>query len=178
MKAPPVFVLQFDPSLIDEKASRYAYSDDDAVLAAGARIRSGEYTKANLEKIFLWKTNGRGKSRLLRNSDDEIKDALQLASNARTERSALAVLTGLNGVDLPVASAILTAIFPETYTVLDFRALEALGQNPSSYTINFYIAYLDACRGLVAIHNLPGLRHLDRALWQWSKDKSKEGSCS
>jgi hypothetical protein len=173
MRVAPVFELQFDPSLIDEKALSYKDSDDETAFAAGAKIRSGKYTKENLEAIFRWKTNSRGISRIQENSPEDVRDALRLATDAQSVRAALAVLTGLNGVDLPVASAILTAIFPETYTVLDFRALEALGQKPSSYTINFYITYLGACRGLVAAHNLPGLRHLDRALWQWSKDKSK-----
>jgi len=47
----------------------------------------------------------------------------QLALAARTERSAISVLRGLAGVDVPVASAIMTAIDPKRYTILDFRAL-------------------------------------------------------
>jgi hypothetical protein len=46
---------------------------------------------------------GRGVSRLNRNADPEIADALKLAVHAQTERAAIAVLCGLYGVNIPVA---------------------------------------------------------------------------
>jgi hypothetical protein len=90
---------------------------------------------------------------------------------AETDRAAVAVLVGLNGVQVPVASAILTAIDPERFTVIDFRALEALGVTNATMTINYYLEYLDACRGLARENKVP-LRTLDRALWQWSKERA------
>lgn len=165
---PCEFNLQFDPADIHRLAKDYAYESDDDALAAGRRIRSGDYTRSNIETIFDWKTGGRGKSRLRRNSDEEIADALSLAISAKTERAAIAVLLGLQGVLAPVASAILTAIDPERYTVIDFRALEALGSESKDRSVNFYLAYLTCCRQLAKTHNV-ALRDLDRALWQWSK---------
>jgi hypothetical protein len=73
---------------------------------------------------------------------------------------------------VPVASAILTAIDPERYTVIDFRALEALGNKSNDRTVNFYLAYLDACRQLAQEHQV-SLRDLDRALWQWSSEQTR-----
>jgi hypothetical protein len=137
-------------------------------LEAGNHIREGEYTRENLEK---WKTGGRGRSRLTKNSDVEIADTLRLATLAETERAAVAVLTGLNGVHVPVASAILAAIDPERFTVIDFRALEALGVTEANTTIDYYLEYLDACRRLARENKVP-LRMLDRALWQWSKEQA------
>jgi hypothetical protein len=102
----------------------------------------------NLEAIFRWKTGGRGISRLRRNSDLEIRDALRLAVSAQTERAAVSVLCGLCGVEIPVASAILTAIDPERYTIIDFRALEALGIKNSWHTVDSYLAWPDACNVL------------------------------
>jgi hypothetical protein len=124
--------------------------------------------------IFCWKTGGRGISRLHRNTDEEIADALLLAVRAAADRSALAVLCGLNGVEVPVASAILTAINPERFTIIDFRALESLGitDRQAYYAIDFFIDYLRFCRGLASQCRV-GLRTLDRALWQWSKEKTK-----
>ena len=165
------FKLAFDPSLIPVLATRYDYADDTQALRAGARIRNGEYTRVNLLKIIKWK-NGRGVSHLKRNSDDEIADALNLAVAAKTDRAAAAVLTALHGVQVPVASAILTTIDPERFTIIDFRALEALGVKKSNITIDFYLSYLKQCRKLARINKVP-LRELDRALWQWSKEKSK-----
>jgi hypothetical protein len=71
-------------------------------------------------------------------------------------------------VAVPVASAILTAIDPDKYAVIDFRALEALGSTSKDRTVNFYLDYLDSCRQLATEHRVTP-RDLDRALWQWSK---------
>jgi hypothetical protein len=162
--------LQFEPADIPRLAKRYGPNNDDKALAAGLRIRAGEYTRKHLSEIFEWKTKGRGRSRLLRNTDKEISDALSLAVSAKTERAAIAVLVGLQGVHVPVASAILTAIDAQRYTVIDFRALEALGSKSTDRSVNFYLAYLDTCRQLARIHRVK-LRDLDRALWQWSDEQ-------
>jgi hypothetical protein len=50
-----------------------------------------------------------------------------LANEAKSEWSAIAVLCGLDGVEVRVASAALTAVKPCAHTIIDFRALEALG---------------------------------------------------
>ncbi len=172
MAKPPkhAFQLQFDALRIRELASRYPCGDDLEALQAGHHIASGDYTRANVETIFVWKTGGRGISRLRRNSDVESHDALRLAVTAQTERAALAVLCGLCGVEIPVASALLTAIDPERYTIIDFRALESLGVKRSWHTVESYIGYLKHCRKL-AHQNAVSLRDLDRALWQWSKER-------
>ena len=163
------FTLMFDVARISEWAARYSFREDTEALEAGKRIRDGQYTLANLQKIYEWKTKGRGRSRLLKNSGDEISDAMKLAASAKTDRAAVAVLLGLNGVQIPVASAILTAINPERYTIIDFRALQAPNNKNSYITVDFYLAYLSQCRRLSRANNV-SLRTLDRALWQWSKD--------
>ena len=176
------FQLQFDPADIPDLAQRYKPEDDKDALGAGQRIRAGSYTRANLTAIFKWKTKGRGLSRLLRNSDAEIADALRLAVNATTERAAIVVLLGLQGVDVPVASAILTATNPERYTVIDFRALEALGSKCADRSINFYLAYLHACQELARMHAV-ALRDLiarsggGRAIGRWGRDFTPPTLC-
>lgn len=167
------FHLQFQESEINKYAEAYAFNDDAGALAAGEKIRGGQFTRNNLEEIFEWKTRGRGRSRLAQNSDEEIADALHRAIDAETDRVATAVLVGLQGVHIPVASAILTAIFPERFTIIDFRALEALDIQKPLITLDFYLQYLNECRQL-ALQNKVSLRTLDRALWQWSKEKSRQ----
>jgi hypothetical protein len=169
------FQLQLAPKEIEGLASRYLDNDsrargDNNAFNAGHCIAEGKYSRANLEFIFRWKTGGRGVSRLSANTDNEIEDALRLAVEASSDRGAIAVLCGLDGVDVPVASAILTAIKPERYTIIDFRALESLGTKNPSINIDFYLAYLKECRDLAGKHGV-SLRTLDRALWQWSNEK-------
>jgi hypothetical protein len=165
--------LQFDPKELRQYASRYAIEGDAEALDAGRSIANGEFSRANLYAIFKWKTNGRGRVRLDRNTDDEIADILNLAISAKTDRAKIAVLCGLSGVAVPVASAILTAIDPTKYTIIDFRALEALGTVPTERSVGFYLKYLVACRTLAERHGI-GLRDLDRALWQWSADRADD----
>jgi hypothetical protein len=167
------FHLKFEPSKINDLAQRYDYKEDDDPIQAGSAIRDGDHSRANLMRIFEWKTNGRGRSRLSHNTDIEISDALRMAAGAKTARASIAVLCGLRGVGVPVASAILTAIDPSRYTIIDFRALEALGYTGSDRNIDFYLGYLSKCRDLATEHKV-SLRDLDRALWQWSKENNRQ----
>ena len=172
MKTPIEFVLQFAPSEIDSLAERYGFAQDDDALLAGKRIVSGDYSMDNLKVIVNWKSRRRA-ALIDDNRDDHIAVALQFASASTTpDAMAVAVLTALHGVGIPMASAILTAINPERYTILDFRALQSLGVENWTDSVDFYVAYLDACRALAGQYGKT-LRNLDRALWQWSKEQNQ-----
>jgi len=167
MKTHIEFALQFEPSEIDALADRYGHAQDINALHAGKRIASGDYSRDNLKVIVNWKSPRRA-ALIDNNTDDHIAVALRFASAPTTpEAMALAVLTALHGVGIPMVSAILTAIDPERYTVLDFRALQSLGIENWPESGGFYVDYLNACRQLARVHGKP-LRTLDRALWQWS----------
>lgn len=162
------FHLQFPISEIRQWASRYPEEDDDDIVAAGGRIRLGEFSRDNLEKIVMWKSARRVKL-IQVNTDSEIQEALSVAVKAGEPRVAIGVLMGLCGVGLPMASAILTAVKPDDYTVIDFRTLEALGVPDLSPDRNFYLLkYLPECKRL-AREACTSLRIIDRALWSWSK---------
>src|ERR1700739_7021 len=170
MKRPLQFVLQFPPTEIDALAERYSYAQDNDVLDAGSRIALGDFSRANLRTIVKWKSP-RPAALIEENTESDIAVALQFASAQTTpEAMAVAVLTALRGVGIPMVSAILTAINPERYTVLDFRALESLGIKNWPDSFAFYVTYLETCRELAARHG-KSLRTLDRALWQWSKER-------
>ena len=170
------FVLHFDPEEIDVLAERYGYSQDDEALEAGTRIAAGHYDRENLNVIVRWKSARRA-ALIDENSDLEIARSLRFATDSRTsERSAIESLTRLRGVGIPVASAILTLINPDKYTIIDYRALESLGVTEWPDTVDYYLAYLAACRELAQRHN-KSLRTLDRALWQWSKERSQGETC-
>jgi hypothetical protein len=167
-------VILFQPQLSRAQASRLArkYADEreEGALAAGKAIRGGQPSRAHLEIIYEWKTGGRGRSRLSDNCDKDVVEALRFAAKAEQPRSAIAVLSGLYGVNIPVASAIATVIHPDRYTIVDFRALHALGIEDAVSSLPFYLEYLRYCIGLSEKWKIP-LRSLDRALWQWSKDQ-------
>jgi hypothetical protein len=163
-----------------QKAGSREQELEKAAFEAGAAIRSGDYSLANLEAIVRWKSE-RVVHYLIANSEAQIKKVLAVAAAPGTPvKQAVEALTELRGVDLSLASAILAAIAPERYNVLDFRALEALGHE--RHNVEFYTEYVDFChrlaeRGLVKPQSdLPGptaLHALDRALWEWSRERTE-----
>jgi hypothetical protein len=153
---------------------------EKAAFEAGEAIRNGEYTLANLEAIVRWKSE-RVVQYLIANNTEKIRRVLAIAASPDSSTGdAVKALLELHGVDISVASAILAAIFPERYTVLDFRSLEALGH--ARHDVHFYEEYLAFCKRLAESEivqpqsDLPAptpLRALDRALWEWSKTHMK-----
>jgi hypothetical protein len=147
---------------------------------AGKKIRQGDISIENLEVIVKWKSP-RVVHYLCKNSPNQISAALERVVVPETSvQDAIEALMALHGVGLPVASAILTAIFPERYTIIDFRALEALGQRV--HDEKFYEEYLAFCKRLadsgvikpqVEFPAPTALRALDRALWQWSASQEQ-----
>ena len=165
------FALQFDPSQIPTLAQRYGYQQDDEAFAAGKKIAGGDHSRETLKVIVRWKS-ARKIAFIDDNTDADIAKALRFVCDTRTtEKSAIETLDRLHGVGVPMASAILTTIDPEKYTVIDVRALESLGLSKWDGTASFYVDYLQACRALAFKYKV-SLRTLDRALWQWSKEKS------
>jgi hypothetical protein len=96
----------------------------------------------------------------------------------------------LNGVGVPVASAILTVIFPKHYCVLDYRAFRALLwitsksfrfvnyielwnilENFRNYaTLESYTNYLEKIKNLATKHRISP-RKIEMALWMYDKRK-------
>ena len=166
------FVLQFQPSEIDGLVSRRLTNvEQDKAFEAGSSIAGGNYSRKSLNVIVEWKMEGvhltRVMSYLDQNTDAEVDHALRSAVGADTERSAIEILDRLHGVGVPVASAILTTINPEKYTIIDIYALRSLGisEGPTD-RVDYYLAYLQKCRELARQFKI-SLRTLDHALWQW-----------
>jgi hypothetical protein len=153
---------------------------EKAAFEAGDAIRNGDYSLANLEAIVRWKSE-RAVQVLIGNSNETIRRALALAASPESStETAVNALTELHGLDIVLASAVLAAIFPERYTVLDFRTLEALGH--ARHDVRFYEEYLAFCKRLAESNivtpqsELPAptpLRTIDRALWEWSRSHTE-----
>lgn len=166
-----MFQLQFPEDEIEHWASRWQETKyvpkQAAALAAGNNLASGRFTREEFEMVCGWKSERR--LDLLRNNQQEvIEEAVGIAKKVKDSGLAIAVLTGLSGVQAGMGSALLTAMKPMCHTVIDFRALHALGviRDPSSY-LRLYPAYLNECRSLRDRLKVD-LRKLDNALWAWS----------
>jgi len=181
------FELQPEVSRLQQLAEDYwtanpgEFELEKAAFEAGKKIREGDFSVENLATIVKWKS-ARVVHYLRENSSEKVKQALERATAPEAKaRDAILSLVQLHGVGIPVASAILTAIFPERYTIIDFRALEALGHGLQD--ASFYEKYLAFCKNLADSGVIQpqkdrpaatALRALDRALWQWSNEHGKD----
>ena len=119
---------------------------------------------------------------LIGNSNENIRTVLAVAASPdASAEDAVNALIELRGVDIAIASAILSAIYPERYAVLDYRALEALGH--ARHDVRFYTEYnatlkhLAECAVVKPHDGLPAptaLHALERALWEWSRTHAEE----
>jgi hypothetical protein len=139
-------------------------------VGAAARDR-GYYTRAEFIEVCSWKTV-RSRPKVAANTEAAVVETTGRALAAVDEASRIAALLELEGVGVPTASTLLYFAFPEDYPILDVRAVESLGiKPPSTYTVSFWLEYLQACRELSRRAGV-SIRTLDKALWQHSKELS------
>jgi hypothetical protein len=166
------FALQFPAADIVPLAARFPAHDEGADLAAGVAARArGYYTRGEFVKVCRWKTP-RSAPAVAANSSRSIRKATSTALASGDEVIRMQALLELPGVGVPTASTLLHFAFPADYPILDVRALESLGVKPrSSYPVAFWLQYLAACRQLAELHGVT-IRTLDKALWQYSKERA------
>ena len=173
MSALAPFRLQFPAATIEDLAARFdaGVDGDDVMAAAGsAARRRGYYTKAELTLLCEWKSP-RSRSRVARNSDVFVEGITRAAFATDDELERMTALCALQGVEAPTASVLLHFAFPDRYPIIDWRALESLGQTGRAvYPVSYWLAYADACRTLAAEAGV-SMRVLDKALWQHSRER-------
>lgn len=154
---------QIDSALAQYLGNSVEVQKEANAFACGTKISGGDYSVANLLPIADWKSPRR-KALISSNDQNLVSEILPLACSASHEQTAIAVLCGLSGVGVPMASAILTSIDPNRYTVIDRRVLIVLTGNEWEPTVGDYAWYLNFCKSTVKKHGM-SLRDLDRALW-------------
>ena len=130
--------------------------------------RRSYLNKDELKKVAYWKSWRRA-ALVEKNDDNYIKDITSCAFNAKSERARMVVLTCLDGIGWPTASAILHLFHKDPYPILDFRAVWSIGVENYDYSFSFWWDYVSFCRD-VASRNDVDMRTLDKALWQYSKE--------
>jgi len=85
----------------------------------------GYLTKNEFMKIGMWKSP-RPKKRYLANSENAIVQISKKVFSTKFEKRRMDLLTRLNGVRIPAASAILTLTNPKDYGVIDIRVWDVL----------------------------------------------------
>ena len=127
-------------------------------------------TKRQLRTIAAWKAS-RSAGYMERNTARYLREATSIALTAASERLPIETLTLLDGVSWPTASVILHFFHRSRYPILDFRALWSVRlETPSQYGFDFWWSYVRYCRVVASEHHVD-MRTLDRALWQYSKER-------
>ena len=86
--------------------------------------KRGYLLKKEFVSIGKWKTE-RQKGRYENNSDEKVEQLTRKALEA-SDKDKTKILDKLEGVGIPVASAILTVAYPKEYCIIDYRTWRAL----------------------------------------------------
>lgn len=139
---------------IEYRDSSGSWQDDPSprfTSIAPALQSRGYISRPQLRRIGRWKAqSGRIDRWLKSNSQQEVEIHTAAAFNASKEKTAIEELTELDGVGVPVASAILTMFDPTKYAIIDYRALRALAfiqpqlADPQNYPQ--YVEFMDHFR--------------------------------
>lgn len=135
--------------------------------------------------LAMWKSP-RPKRYYERNSDAFIRQVTKHAFQASDGRLQLHILMALEGVGVPVASAILHFAFPDTYPIMDVRVLRTLRRaglwrrdEARSFTTAGWLEYVQSMREHSQEVQVD-LRDLEKALWAFDKygGRPREGASS
>ena len=138
-------------------ARELAGGEEPATAALVARLRPvrrrGGFTRTEFLRMCRWKSP-RAIRRCERNSAARVRRVSRAVFRTRSERRRMELLTGLSGVSVPTASAILTLADPRRYGVLDIRAWQLLfglgrvGRKPSGrgFALRDWLDYLGELR--------------------------------
>ena len=121
-----------------------------------ARLRK-HLTKGELERVCRWKS-ARAIQLIRANTHHSIRNATRAALSTRNERTRLEALTGLRGVSIPMASAILMLLNPKRYGVIDIRVWQvlhhvgAVEENPrgTNFRVSQWMTFLAIVRASAA----------------------------
>ena len=107
--------------------------DSDTLVVLRAlrpSVKRGYMTLSELKTLCRWKSP-RAIALVSRNSAYLVRRRTGTAFSSRSERQKLAALTDLQGVSVPMASAVLTLTSPKRYGVIDIRVWQVLGRTGS-----------------------------------------------
>lgn len=142
-------------------------------------------TLNELEKIFEWKLRSQYGRQLKHRSLNTNENIIAITRTAfginHTDdeyetKLKLKILTSISGVEIPVASAILTLCYPDKYSVIDFRNWKQIYKSEvrkTNYTAKEYSDYLKIIRNLAKHYSLSP-QEIDIAIWQKDIESNKK----
>ncbi|MGC9778600.1 MAG: hypothetical protein HZR80_05105 [Candidatus Heimdallarchaeota archaeon] len=133
------------------------------------------YSKQLLFKIAEWKSHRRS-SLCLRNNNNKVNSTFQALESTTNDTERIKLLRNLQGVGIPVASAILTIYDPKNYGIIDYRVwqilylYELVDTKPKGvgFSQADWLKYLQIIRNLANNFKVKA-RDIDRTLFDYHK---------
>jgi len=167
-------VLRFEKQYFESLNCRWEKLEEEIIKKIIPEVKKQEFfTKEQLKKVYIWKTNGRPIRRFEGNSNRDIESVTAIIFKTTSEHIRLEALKALEGISFPVASSILHLVFGN-YPIMDMRALRALSAlTPKQtvddwYTFSRWMKYVSFCRSQIEQFKI-SMRQFDRALWAYDK---------
>ncbi len=172
--------------LIPYRTVSIDYAATERLKAVYHRLRSERQplylTAAEFDAILHWKLRGQYRRQAgirQTNTDDVIRIVTGAALSVSHPDEdyeielRLGILCSLRGVGVPVASAILALVFPETYAVIDFRGWRQIfGEAKRTFSVADYKRYLREVKRLAA--ELGWLvQEVDLAIWEYDRSRGE-----
>ncbi len=147
-------------------------STDRLIADLGGARRRGHLTRPELLAVCRWKSP-RAIRYVRSNPPGAVRDATRNALRSRHERDRVSALLVLRGVSVPMASAVLTLLYPRRYGVIDIRVWQLLhrrGHVSGSRTgvglrVAHWLQFLAILRRIAARLGC-GARQVERALFE------------
>ena len=161
-------------------ADRLSTDEDEGTLALIRRLRGARerryLTRVELELVCKWKSP-RALHLIRSNGASRVRAATRRALAARSESARLDELRALRGVSVPMASAVLTLLYPRRYGVIDIRVwqlLNAVGavtknRAGSGFTFKNWYQFLMTVRHLAKRFGVTA-RNVERTLFVAHRD--------
>ncbi len=136
-------------------------------------FKRGYFIKEEFLAVCLWKSR-RPKNLYNSNLPKSIEDVTKKAFLSNDEREKMKILTKLNGISIPSASALLSVCDPENYPIIDVRCVESLQDlkyiNWKSIGLNSWIDYLSVLRALAKKYK-KSARDIEKGLFAYNRVK-------
>jgi hypothetical protein len=169
----PKLHLRMPESTLRAWASRFSDPSEGEIEASAAPARARGYLhRDEFLALCRWKTP-RSQPRCAANPEEYVREVTRAALGTTSEELKIRVLLLLSGVGWPTASVILHFCDERPYPILDVRALWSVGiRRPPAHTFALWWAYTRFLRGVSERTGL-SMRLVDRALWQYSKERQR-----
>lgn len=137
----------------------------------------GYIQKEEFLEIVRWKS-ARAIRKAEANNKEVVKKITKIALETDDEEIRMMVITSLNGVSIPMVSAIFTVSYPEKYGVIDIRGwhtlynLKIVDYKKDVFNIKDWLLYLEIIRKLSKKYEVSP-RDIDKAIFMYDKINRK-----